>query len=193
MAIIKSALELAMERASNIKVDKGEINRKKCEQAGKEAASNFLNKPKYSFSRWIEELSKEDKDESIKGAIWVFIKNINLPYTTADVDRLVKIKEGILVLCDKKDEINELFAKLTEIFQQYIEHSKTLLGQCKTEFAPKLQQKAMQLAQQTGQMTPIEPETDRDFLEFHKGQQDKLNDHFKEFILQITNAIETLF
>lgn len=192
MSTIKSALEIAMERANHIKIDKAGLKKRECEKAGKEAASQFLNKPKYNLSKWLEELPNEKREDSLKGVLWVFIKNINLPNSTADVDRLLKIKEGCLLVCDKKEDISEIFKQLTEVFQQYIENSKTLLEQCKSEFAPKLQQKAMQLAQQTGQFTPIEPETDREFIEFHREQQDRVSEHFKAYIKQITDNLEAL-
>lgn len=189
---IKSALELAMERAGGIKIDKKDLKRKELEQIGKEAASKFLNRPKYNFTTWVEELENEDKKITITGAIWVFIKNITLPVTTADVDKLLKIKEGFLLLSDKEEEIEESFTQLITAYQQFIDNSKTLLEQSKTEFAPKLQQKAMQMAQQTGQMVPIEPETDRDFIEYHKGQQIQIDDHYKAFIKQITDQLEKM-
>ncbi len=187
---IKSALELAMERASGIKIDKAELKRTDLEQKGKEAASSFLNKPKYNFSEWIKELTDSDRKDCLSGVLWVFIKNINLPNTTRDVDRLIKIKEGMLLFSDKAEEIEAVFTQLITAYQQYIDNSKTLLEQAKTEFAPKLQQKAMQLAQQTGQMVPIDPETDRDFIEFHRGQQVQIDDHYKAFIKQVTDGLE---
>lgn len=192
MSIIKSALELAMERADNIKVDKTELKRKECEKSGKEAASQFLNRPKYDFKKWLSEIKDEDKKVILEGVIWVFNKNITLPNTTADVDKLLKIKEGYLLILDREEEVNTIFKQLTEVFQQYIENSKALLEQCKSEFAPKLQQKAMQIAQQTGQLQPIEPETDRDFIEFHREQQEKVSEHFKAFIKQLTDTLESL-
>lgn len=192
MGTIKSAYELAMERAKNIKIDKSELRKKEAEKQGKEAASSFLNKPKYNFQSWITELNKEDETTSKKGAMWVFIKNIALPRSTADVDKLVRIKEGIILLTGREDDLKEIFTQLTTIFQQYIENSKTLLEQCKNEFAPKLQQKAMQIAQQTGQLTHIEPETDRDFIEFHRSQQEQVDAHYKEVLEQITCTLETL-
>lgn len=192
MGIIKSALELAMERADGVKIDKVGLKKQDLEQKGKEAASQFLFKPKYNFSNWLEELQDDDKKDSINGVIWVFIKNINLPMTTADVDKIIKIKEGFLLLSDKKEELEEAFTSLITAYQQYIDNSKTLLEQSKTEFAPRLQQKAMQLAQQTGQMVPIEPETDRDFIEYHRGQQDQVDDHYKAYIKQITDKLITM-
>lgn len=192
VAAIKSALELAMERAASVKIDKKELKRKELETKGKEAASQFLNKPKFSFANWLETLEDDDKKETLSGAIWVFIKNINLPVTTADVDKLIKIKEGFLLLSDKKEDIETAFTQLITAYQQFIDNSKTLLEQSKTEFAPRLQQKAMQMAQQTGQMIPIEPETDRDFIEYHRGQQDQVDDHYKAYIKQITDQLETM-
>ena len=193
MAAIKSALELAMERASNITIDKGDLQKKELEKKGKEAASSFLNKPKYNFKDWLENLSKDDKNESLKGSAWVFIKNINLPVTTADVDKLIKIKEGFTLISDKKAVIEEAFTQLITSYQQYIDNSKTLLEQSKQEFEPRLKQKAMQIAQKTGQMTPIEPETDRDFIEYHRGQQSQVDNHYKQYIKQITDQLEALF
>jgi len=192
MGTIKSALELAMERASNVKVDKKELHRKAIEQKGKEAASSFLNKPKYKFDEWLNNLDNNDREESFKGVLWVFIKNITLPSSTADVDRLLKIKEGFLLISDKTEEIETLFTQLITAYQQFIDNSKNLLEQSKNEFAPRLQQKAMQIAQQTGQMVPIEPETDRDFIEYHKRQQDQVDDHYKAFIKQITDQLTTI-
>lgn len=192
MAIIKSALELAMERAAGVKIDKKELKRKELETKGKEAASQFLNKPKFSFSKWLETLHDDEKKETLPGAVWVFVKNISLPITTADVDKLMKIKEGFLLLSDKKDDVEAAFTQLITAYQQFIDNSKTLLEQSKTEFAPKLQQKAMQIAQQTGQMVPIEPETDRDFIEYHRGQQNQVDDHYKAYIKQITDQLETM-
>lgn len=190
---IKSALELAMERAGSIKIDKNELKKQELEKKGKEAASGFLNNPKNKFENWIKELNDDEKKDSISGAIWVFIKNIRLPVTTADVDKLVKIKEGFLLLAPENPEIETSFTQLFTAYQQFIENSKTLYEQSKQEFAPRLQQKAAQIAQQTGQMTPIEPETDRDFIEYHRGQQVQVDDHYKAFIKQVTDKLETLF
>lgn len=192
MATIKSALELAMERASSIKIDKNELKNQELEQKGKEAASSYLFKPKYNFSEWLEELKEDDKKKALNGAVWVFIKNINLPVTTADVDKLMKIKEGFLLISKKQEEVEAAFTGLITAYQQFIDNSKTLLEQSKTEFAPRLQQKAMQLAQQTGQMVPIDPETDRDFIEYHRGQQDQVDDHYKAYIKQITDQLITM-
>ncbi|QEN04065.1 hypothetical protein EW093_04890 [Thiospirochaeta perfilievii] len=187
---IKSALELAMERASNIKIDKNELKRKELEVRGKEAASKFLNTPKYDFLKWFTELENDNKNEILQGVVWVFVKNITLPNSTADIDKLLKIKEGFLLISNKKEEIENIFTQLITAFQQYIDNSKTLLEQAKTEFAPRLQQKAMQIAQQTGQMIPIEPETDRDFIEFHRDQQIQVDDHYKEYIKQATEVLK---
>lgn len=189
---IKSAYELAMERASNIKIDKKELHRKEREKKGKEAASNFLNKPKYDLKKWLDSLTKEEKADCIKGAMWVLKVNIKLPKSTTDVDKLLQIKEGSLLISNKEEDINNIFAQLTTIFQQYIESSKQLLEQCKEQFAPRLQQKAMELAQQTGQLVPIEPETDRDFIEFHKQNQDQIDIQFKDVLSQLVNAMDTL-
>ena len=192
MAVIKSALELAMDRANNIKVDPIEVKRKALEQKGKEAASKYLNDIKYDFKEWFKDITNDDKNATLNGIIWVFIKNITLPVTTADVDKLLRIKEGMIIVSSKLDEIEQIFTQLTLLFQQYIENSKTMFEQSKTEFAPKLQQKAMQLAQQTGQMVPIEPETDRDFIAFHREKQEQLDAHFKALIKQTTDTIENI-
>lgn len=189
---IKSALELAMERAGNIKVDKAEIKRKELEQKGKEAASSFLNKPKFDFISWLDELKDEEKKDSIDGVVWVFNKNITLPSSTADIDKIIKIKEGYTLISDRKDDIESIFTQLITALGQYIDNSKTLLEQAKQEFAPRLQHKAMQIAQQTGQMINIDPETDRDFIEYHKGQQDQVDEHYKNIITQVTDALKTI-
>lgn len=189
---IKSAYELAMERAKNIKVDKNELNKKARENKGKEAASAFLNKPKYDFSKWLSEVKEEEKSDSVNGAMWVFKKNIRLPYSTADVDRLLKIKEGVNFLSDKKEVIENIFTQLTTVFQQYIETSKQILEQCKQQYAPQLQQKQMQIAQQTGQMIELQPEQDKDFIEFHKQNQDHVDTQFIEVLNQLIDAMDTL-
>lgn len=189
---IKSAYELAMERAKNIKVDKNELNKKDREHKGREAASSFLNKPKYNFSKWVEELTSDIKKDCLTGVMWVFKKNITLPSSTADVDKLLKIKEGVYLISSKKEDIDNIFTQLTTIFQQYIETSKEILEQCKQEYAPRLQQKAMQIAQQTGQMIQLEPEQDKDFIEFHKQNQDHVDAQFKDVLNQLTQAMDTL-
>ncbi len=189
---IKSAYELAMERARDIKIDKDELKRKEFETVGKEAASQFLFKPKYNFEEWLEGLDKDNREYNIKGVAWVFKKNIKLPNSTADIDNLIKIKNGYQLISDEKDTIEELFSNLINVYQQFIENSKTLLEQCKTEFAPRLQKKAMLIAQQTGQMIPIEPETDRDFIEFHKDQQGQLDEHYQQYIDQVLVQLDTI-
>lgn len=192
MGEIKSAFELAMERANSVKIDKKELKKRELEKNGKEAASSFLNKPKYNYTQWIKELKDEERETSLKGSMWVFKNNIKLPKHTSDVDRLLKIKEGVLLISDKTDLINQIFTNLTTIFQQYIESSKQLLEQCKEQFAPRLQQKAMELAQQTGQLIPIDPETDRDFIEFHKNNQDQVDLQFKDVVNQLLDEMDNL-
>jgi hypothetical protein len=181
--MIKSALEIAMERSKDIKVDEAALEANALRVEGKKAAGRFLEDPE--SAPLFENLGKYPKDKRAwvrEGMFEVLVAQIQLPTNEHSVMKLDVLSAGFSALAagtgtgllggvgsavaDKR--VQALFQQLTGFFKQYLDDMKNVEQQIRKQWGPKIREKERQMAARMGQDVRIDPMSDPEFAAFYK-------------------------
>jgi len=146
MALIKSALELALERTEGLTVDKDELRRKDLFNQGRILSAKGLEDGPEQFSKALAARVKELKGEEVKafrnGAGENLVSRINLAFENPALKEPEKVAGLLEVLTQGKSAA--VLNSLATLFQQYgqeVAQLKTAIGQ---QLGPQLRQRAQQ-------------------------------------------------
>jgi len=195
MAIIKSAWELAMEKADALEVDPQKIKRDLKIKEGRQLAAAFLmdidvtqqdTKQKYST------FAGEDKTLVKEGMTLTLLSNLTLPRNEAYKDSFPKVMQLGLILADGNEEITEILNQLEGFFAQYLQNQDDLVERMKQQFGPHLEQKQAQLRKQYGPNFMLRPEQDPEFMKLLEQQLAQLDGQYNTILSQAKDQIKAL-
>lgn len=148
MALIKSALELALERTEGLKVDKEEMRRKELFNQGRVAAAKALEEGVDFFETSIKAqekaLKKDEYHLFAEGAVENLLSRILLATDTVAIGALAKVGGLLDRITHKK--AGDRIEKVSGLLQQY----GTELGQLRQAIAQQLGPQLKARAQQSG-------------------------------------------
>jgi hypothetical protein len=187
MALIKSALEIALEKTKDMKVDPEAIEAAQLKADGKRSAGLFLDDPaSMDLAKKLAELPKDKRRHMKEGMLEVLSAQIQLPTSfDAATSKLDALAKGYTALCGDsgllggpigaamggamaEKKIQALFQQLTAFFNQYIGDMKNIEQAIKKQWAPKLREKERQMAARMGQDVHLDPMMDPEFSAFYK-------------------------
>ena len=183
MAMIKSALELALERSKDIQVDEVALAANASRTEGKKAAGRYLDDPaSSSLAESLAQCPKEHRVAMREGMFDVLAAQIQLPLNDASVAKLEVLAAGFstlagssgggliggaaAVVADKR--VQALFQQLSGFFKQYLEDMKNVEQAIRKQWAPRIREKERQMAARMGQDVRIDPMSDPEFAAFYK-------------------------
>jgi hypothetical protein len=183
MAMIKSALEIALERSKDIKVDEAALEANALRIEGKKAAGRYLEEPETApLGERLSKYPKEKRGPVREGMFEVLAAQIQLPINDSSVSKLDILSAGFSALAansgtgilggvgsavaDKK--VQALFQQLAGFFKQYLDDMKNVEQQIRKQWAPKIREKERQMAARMGQDVRIDPMSDPEFAAFYK-------------------------
>ena len=186
MAMIKSALEIALERTKDIKADPKALASLEAKQEGKRLAGECLNNPEeMDFATRFAATAKERKEQIREGAFEVFIARIQLPITAiADPEmEMAPLAAGIKVLNTTpfgEKKIQAIFDQLAGFLKQYLEDAKRVEEAIRKQYAPRLKQKEQEMSARMGRPVRIDPMNDPDFAAFYKQNVGQMRDQYQD-------------
>ena len=147
MGDIKSALEIAMEKVEKLEQATEEERLKwKYVPEGEKLAAKYL-KEDYNLAIELNKYEEKVRRYIIEGAGDILIRNINLPKDDLAKKSNRRAMEGLKVLKSDKVAVENVYSKLRQIFNHYVEQGeqqrKQAYNTLKTEFEAKVRQ-AMQ-------------------------------------------------
>ncbi len=183
MAMIKSALEIALERSKDIKVDEAALEANALRVEGKKAAGRYLDDPESgSLADKLAQYSKEKRNPVREGMFEVLASQIQLPSSEASVAKLDVLSAGFSALAagsgtgllggvgsavaDKR--VQALVQQLAGFFKQYLDDMKNVEQAIRKQWGPKIREKERQMAARMGQDVRIDPMSDPEFAAFYK-------------------------
>jgi hypothetical protein len=183
MAMIKSALEIALERSKDIKVDEAALEANALKVEGKKAAGRYLEDPaSSSLADALGKFAKEKRAAVREGMFEVLAAQIQLPSGESYQEKLEALSAGFSSLAagsgtgllggvgsavaDKK--VQALFQQLAGFFKQYIDDMKNVEQAIRKQWGPKIREKERQMASRMGQDVRIDPMSDPEFAAFYK-------------------------
>ncbi len=174
MALIKSALEIALERTKDMKADPAALKAFELKQEGQKLAGEFLSDPgSVDLEARIKSLPKEDRG-ILKSAIFgVLAARIQLPLTKTGIppETLDALAKGFASLAaspfpDKR--VGGLMKQVGDFLARYLEDASNLDVALRKQFEPKLRRKEQELAARTGQSVRLDPLSDPEFLKVYQ-------------------------
>jgi hypothetical protein len=183
MAMIRSALEIALERSKDIKVDEAALEANELRVEGKKAAGRYLEDPESaSLADALGKFAKEKRQAVREGIFEVLAAQIQLPSVEDYAEKLERLSAGFSALAtssgtgilggvgsavaDKK--VQALFQQLSGFFKQYIDDMKNVEQAIRKQWGPKIREKERQMAARMGQDVRIDPMSDPEFAAFYK-------------------------
>ncbi|MGA2548230.1 MAG: DUF6657 family protein [Rectinemataceae bacterium] len=183
MAMIKSALEIALERSKDIKVDEAALEANALRVDGKKGAGRYLDDP--ASGSLAEKLGQYPKDKRAavrEGMFDVLVSQIQLPINDTSAAKLDILSAGFSALAtsagtgllggvgsavaDKR--VQALFQQLAGFFKQYLDDMKNVEQAIRKQWGPKIREKERQMAARMGQDVRIDPMSDPEFAAFYK-------------------------
>lgn len=182
MAMIKSALELALEKTKDLKVDPAAIEAAALRQDGKKQAGLFLDDPEaVDLAKKISACPKEKRAALKQGMLEVLQAQIQLPTNENAGEKLERLAAGYIALSEgsgllggaiggamAEKKIQAIFQQLSAFFKQYIDDMKNVEQAIRKQWAPKLREKERQMAARLGQDVRLDPMMDPEFAAFYK-------------------------
>ncbi|WP_345907419.1 DUF6657 family protein [Sphaerochaeta sp. UBA5849] len=195
MAIIKSAWELALEKAENLQVDPVKIKRDLKVKEGRQLAGTFLSDidaTKESTKKQYDAVPVEDKEAFKEGMALTMLSNLALPRSAAFKESFAKVLDLGMILGEGNEQLEQLLGQLEGFFSQYLENQEDLVERLKQQYAPALQQKEAQLRKQYGPNFTLRPEQDPEFMKLLDKQLSQLDDQYTNILTQAKLQIKEL-
>ena len=186
MSKIKTALELALERTGDVKIDKEAIRRSEVVNKGKSLVGQFLNDPEdIDLEKQWQEIDKKEATWLREGMLDILLSNFTLPRYETDILRSQTISKGLQALTKSrsaKKNIDDIMNQCQNLFKQYQENVNNLEENLRLQWEPLMRRKEEMLRQQTGQSIKLSPEQDPEFAK-------SLSEHLAELDAQYNEVL----
>lgn len=190
MALIKSALEIALEKTQGMKADPAAMASYELRQEGQRLAGEYLNDPESLDLRKRLGSYPKEKQDALRAAIYgVLASRLQLPTTQAGIasETMEALAKGFAALApapfaDKR--MAGLLQQIGEFLSRYLEDAVNLEQALRKQYAPKLQRKEQELAARTGQAVRIDPMSDPEFVKIYQQNVNHLKSQYQEALDQ---------
>ncbi len=177
MALIKSALELALEKTKDMKADPAALEAAELKADGKRAAGRFLDDTaSVDLGKELAKLQKDKRIHMKEGIAEVLAAQLQLPDAGGFEKKLTAIGKGYVALAADagllggplggamaEKKIQGLFQQLEAFFKQYLSEMARGEEMIKKQMAPKIREKEKQMSERLGQEVHIDPLMDPQF------------------------------
>ncbi|MEN6598815.1 MAG: DUF6657 family protein [Rectinema sp.] len=193
MAVIKSALELALERTKDLQLDENAQKIADAKIEGRKAASRYLEDPaSVDFKAILNTLDPVQRQAFLSSAFEVLSNFIQLPTNSVvDTDKMEAVGKAMVLLCGlsarfssekevklAQQQARSLFQQILKFLSQYQEERKRVEQAIRNQWAPKLKERERQLAAALGQNVRMDPMSDPEFAEFYRKNIEAMRNNY---------------
>jgi hypothetical protein len=194
MGVIKTALEIALERSETVKSDKSSIEQFEAKQRGKKLANGYLAGEIGDLGAEIRKTPSAQQDSLKQGIFDVLVSQIALPLVSAKEDEKKKelLGSGLQAVINTK-EFSALYKQLMAIFSRYLQEAAQYDQAIKAQYAPKLHQKEEELGRRLGREVRIDPLQDPEFVSFYTQNMNALKANYEGVVEQAREEARRMF
>jgi len=201
MGVIKTALEIALEKTENVKGDKSTINQFDAKRKGKKLANAFLA-GEADIADELKKTPAADKESLKQGIFDVLITQIALPAreTSAqetsgeNMNKIEKTGKGLsAILNHKNNEFSAIIKMLTQLFSQYLQEVSHYEQAIKQQYAPKLRKKEEEISRRMGREVRLDPMQDPEYIAFYNQNMNALKGNYEDAVEQAREEIKEIF
>lgn len=205
MAMIKSALELALERTKNLEVDEVAIEAHRIKTEGRRAAGKFLDDPENTdLRKAIQGIDNRNREAFRRSIFDVLIAQIQLPGSYFDAEKLTLVGAGLSALAAvapanggvagavAEKKIISMVQQIASFIAKYQEEVKRVEQAIRSQWAPKLKEKERQMAARMGQDIRLDPMADPEFAAFYKQNVENLKANYSDALERAKGELAAL-
>jgi len=191
MGVIKTALEIALEKTESVKSDKSSIEQFEAKQRGKKLANAYLAGDG-DLNETVKKASAAEKENLKQGIFDVLITQISLPSGAEDVKKMEKLGKGLEVII-KTSEFSAMFKQLIQVFTQFLQETSQYEQAIRQQYAPKLRQKEEEVSRRLGREVRIDPMQDPEFAAFYNQHMNALKSNYEPVVEQAKEETRRMF
>jgi len=186
MAEIKSTLEKVLERAARMEADgdSGELVAEEKVREGMRTGATYMRGEPVDLLAALDERPVEERVYFVKGVAGALLRNIMLPHGDSQQEASGLAMKGLVQIGQGHSDLLTLFADLTKILDQFIQHRKQLKEQLEANFAQMMPQLEAAMAQKTGREIKLQPSQHPKFQEEWQKVIDDLNGQYGQAVEQ---------
>ncbi len=182
MAEIKSALELALEKAERYgKASKEEMAAAQYQDQGRLLAVKFL-KREGDLEAELKNLAPEAREAARTAVKEVFLRSVGVPRNGEVDERLERSLDGLMLAAAHPNDMARCRAELQQLLQQFLQYRDNAMKQLKARFAQSLVQTQRAMEAKTGQRMQLEAEQLPQFQEEWRRFQGQLLEQFEPLL-----------
>lgn len=198
MGEIKSALEKALERVSDIRAEKSRVTDKNITDEGRKAAFRYIEQDGISLEEigvMVKKHQTADGNRYTEGIVKVITANLVMPessdYSNERIGRIGEL--GMLCAGDRDfaPYLQEIFDQIGSFFDQYKSNKEELKEALKKQIEPQLMEKRAAVAEKLGMEVEINPESDPDFQKALRKAGKELLDQYERVLEEIREEIRS--
>ncbi len=192
MAEIKSALEIAMEKAEKIgKASTEEMSRLEAMDRGRRLAARFLKEKELNLEEEIKKVPPQEIHVLLEGLEEVFLRNIFLPRDQNSLTHTIsRALEGLRLI--KGPQASRILQEIERLLLGYLQMKSDLYQRFRQQFQSNMAGLEQAIAQQYGLSGPIDPEALPQFQEEWQKVEADLKERFQQQLNQLKAALLTL-
>ncbi|HIE33087.1 MAG TPA: hypothetical protein EYP81_03455 [Thermodesulfobacteriaceae bacterium] len=189
MGEIKSALEIALEKAEKIgRASREELKLEELKEKGQRLAAKFLSsEEEIDLAAEIARLNPSEKGPFIKGVIFTLLRNVNLPRDEYALEGAKKALLGLEIVFSSFPEVKQLTQEIERLLSQYLQHRKALYEQLKQQFESQLAGVEEALRNQMGIQVQVDVEMQPQFQEEWRKVRDQLDPQYERQLEYLKN------
>ncbi len=189
MAEIKSALELALEKAEHYgRASREEMAVAQYQEQGRQLAVQFL-KGEGDLASDLKKLPPEAQAAARLAVKEVFLRNIGLPRENTVDPRQDRALEGLVLVAGSSKDMARFQTELEQLLQQYIQVRNNALQQLKGRFATGAGQMQRNMEAQYGQKVRLDVENLPQFQEEWRRFMGQLQDQIEPLLAGLKEKI----
>jgi hypothetical protein len=191
---IKTALEIALEKASKISIPEEELERDKCIEEGKLIAARYLQR-KIKKTNLKEEVEKFEKSFQVyvkEGIQSIFLLNITLPDNESTKREIRYILEGIVMLKQDVQSALQVCSEIEELLTEYSRIKNEAYKTLKHKFSLQLRETQKMLEEQTGLKIKIDVERQPEFQKLWSETIAQINEEFEQQLRELKAQLKDI-
>ncbi|MCL2267305.1 MAG: hypothetical protein FWC17_06015 [Treponema sp.] len=191
MGVIKTALEIALEKTEKVKSDKSSVSQYEARQKGVRIANAFLSGG-IDIADELKKTSAQDRESAKQGIFDVLVSQIALPVGKDGLEKLEKLGKGLSAVI-KSGEFSAMYKQLLQICNQYTDESENYENMIQQQYAPNLRKKEEELSRRLGREVRIDPLQDPEYIAFYNQHMGALKGNYEPVVQQAREEAKRMF
>ena len=192
MGVIKSALEIALERTKGVEADKEALEASRFVTEGKKAVSRFLAEEGFDLKQAIAGSGGKQAAWVREGVFQALSANLKLPFDEMALLGTKKAGKGFQALVSDAKKLGRLLTQMEQFLEDYLGERRRLVEAVEKKYAPILRQKEEEMGRQMGQRVRIDPAMDPQFQKLLRDNLAMLEERYAEVLEQVRQELRKL-